>query len=122
MSVPFFLAIILEDGLLQLPVLSAGGDENGDIGIGILPESEESIVGCSGLCCLARKRERAGKSKLGQRANRLVYHHAWPIQDFLKLRGRLSSAVSEKQSLPANINRIQIRSKGAVARKAQFIR
>src|SRR5258708_769460 len=50
--------------LLQLSVFGLGGDEDGDVGVGVFPQREEVLIGPARLRCIALQRVSAGEAKL----------------------------------------------------------
>jgi hypothetical protein len=67
-TVQSFVRQQLGRGLLQLRVLGFGLLKDGDVGVGVFPEGEEVLVGCSGLVCVAFQSVGSGEAKVGQRS------------------------------------------------------
>src|SRR5258708_30918303 len=55
--------------LLQLSVFGLGGDEDGDVGVGVFPESEEILIGGAGFGCITLEHVSAGEGEPGQWMN-----------------------------------------------------
>src|SRR5438445_1573823 len=71
--------------LLQLRVLRVGFLQDGNIGVGILPESEKVLILRVGFGCIALERVGAGEAKMGQHADRRVQCDAAMAVDILEL-------------------------------------
>jgi hypothetical protein len=52
--------------LFQLRVFGLGGDENGNAGVGVFPEGEETLIGCAGFGSVALQRVSASQTKVRQ--------------------------------------------------------
>ena len=77
-------------GLLQLRVLSFGLLVDGDVGVGVFPESEKALIcGFSFRGILLHGRS-AGELQASQCAVRIVSKDDAVIKDFLKLGGGLT--------------------------------
>src|SRR5260370_69116 len=50
--------------LLQLSVFGLGGDEDGDVGVGVFPESEEILIGGAGFGCITLEHVSPGEGEL----------------------------------------------------------
>ena len=102
----------------QFCVFCGGLGQDGDVGVGVFPEGEESGVGGAGFWGVADEAIGAGETEMGQSADGFIAHHAMPIQDFLKLRSSWSSLMSSKVSLTADIDEIEVGPERAVAGNA----
>jgi hypothetical protein len=71
--------------LRQLCVLSFGLFENGDVRVGVFPESEEILVGSAALGGVALHRVGASQLEMSQSADRFIQHNATMVEDFLEL-------------------------------------
>src|SRR4029077_18654109 len=116
----------------QLRIFGLGGDENGDVGVGVFPESEENVVGGAGfgasgvgvgtLQRLRLKRVGAGEAETGERANGFVCKHGAMIEGFLELGGGFPSLMPSEIRLTAHINGMQGERESGVARGPQLKR
>src|SRR5712691_7432948 len=76
----------LEDAeLLQLCVLRLGLLQDGNVGIGVFPESEEVLVSGAALCSVAGEGVGAGEAEMGESAQREVQHDAAMVEELLEL-------------------------------------
>jgi hypothetical protein len=77
----------------QLGVLGFGGNEDGDILVGVPPESEEVLVGNARFGCLALQRVSAGQPQVSQCADSFILHQASMIEDLLILTSRFAALI-----------------------------
>ena len=82
-------------GLLQLGVLGFGGDEDGDVGVGVFPEGEEILIGGAGLGGIARESVGTGQAEMGECTQRAVDHDAAVVDKPLKLCGCGTAVVGQ---------------------------
>jgi hypothetical protein len=71
---------------LQFRVLRSGLLQDGNVRIGVFPESEKIIVGEATLSSVAREGSGSGDSEMGKSAKRRVDDNARVVEDFSKLR------------------------------------
>src|SRR5262245_18887000 len=71
---------------LQLDVFCPGLMENWDVGVGVLPECEESLVCTFRLRLISRRREHSTELQVRQSADGIRPDDASMIENFLKLR------------------------------------
>ena len=93
--------------LLQLGVFSFRFFEDGNIGVGVLPEGEEVLIGAAAFRRITGHRVRARQTEMGQRAGKKIPHDAAVVEHFLKLGSRLAAFVLLQVGLAAKISRIQ---------------
>src|SRR5215471_17921411 len=74
----------LQPGVFRLGLL-----ENRDVGVGILPNGQEILIGTPGLDSVARNNVRSAQLQVRQGAYRIGEHDAAVIEDLLKFRGGL---------------------------------
>src|SRR5260370_17581858 len=86
--------------LLQLRVLGPGFLQNGDVGIGVFPESEEVLIGSLGFRGVAGEDISAGKAEMRQRAQRKVDDNAAVPQNLLELGACGRSTMGHKDTSP----------------------
>src|SRR5215469_2674952 len=67
---------------LQFGVLGLGLLQDGDVGVGILPQGEEIIVGGTGFRSIALQRIGAGEPEMGERAQRAIHDSRAVINEF----------------------------------------
>src|SRR4051812_19983455 len=73
--------------LLQPGVFRAGLLEDGDVGVGVLPERQKILVGDLGLGGIAGRHERPAELQVGQRADRIADYDPAVIENPLEFRG-----------------------------------
>src|ERR1700678_3597232 len=102
--------------LIQLRVLRLSLFQDGDVGVGVLPEGEEILVGnlCPGF--ISRQRVGAAKSEMRQCAYRRIHHNSPMVEDLLKCSGGFVSATRYEIGFPTHINGIER------ARRTEFVR
>jgi hypothetical protein len=92
---------------LQLRVLRLGFLQDGYVGVGVFPESEEILVFSAALGGIALERVGACQAKVGQRTQREVHYDAAMVEKLLELsRCRLTLAC-QQVGLAAQIGWIQ---------------
>src|SRR4029077_4761171 len=93
--------------LLQLGVFGLRFFEDGNIGVGVLPEDEEILVGSLGFGGITGHLIRARQAEMGQGGSKKIPQDAAMIEHFLKLGSRLAAFVLLQVGLAAKINGIQ---------------
>src|SRR5579871_243619 len=93
--------------LLQVRVLGFGLLEDGDVGVGVLPEAEEVLVCSSRFGGVALNGIGTTELKMGQRASNEVHHNSSVIQELLELDGGRASIVRQQVSFAAQIGGVQ---------------
>ena len=95
---------------MQFRVLRLGFLQDGDVGIGVLPEGEEVLILGAGLHRIAGEGVSAGevKVKVGQCAKREVQHDPTVIEQLLKL-GGCGAAVRDALGDPLRASRELLR-------------
>ena len=78
---------------LQLRVLLLSFLQDGDVGVGVFPESKEVLILCMGFGCIALESVGAGETKMGESADWRVQCDAAMVNDILELDG-CSAAVA----------------------------
>lgn len=89
--------------------------EDGEVGVGVLPEGEEGVVGGAGFGGVTGEGVGACETEMGQGADGFVGDHAAPIEDFLKFGGGLRALMSAEKSLASNIDGVEVGPEGGVA-------
>src|SRR5271156_434667 len=92
--------------LLQLRKLRLGFFKDGNVGIGVLPEGKEILVGGFGFGSVARHRVGAAEAKMRQSSERKVDHNAAMVQKLLELGGCRGSIMFQKVSFAAHVRGI----------------
>jgi hypothetical protein len=80
---------------LQLRVLRLGLLQDGDVGVGVLPEVKEIRVGRASFRAFALEGIGACQTETGQRTKRVVRDQAAMVDDFLELRCRFLSLLGQ---------------------------
>ena len=103
--------------MAQLGVFGFGLDEDGDAGVGVLPEGEEVLIGAAGvgksgggvgtMGGLGFEGEGAGDLEMGECADGFIEHDAGVIEDFLELRSGGRAIVRGEICLTPNIARVK---------------
>src|SRR5262245_148053 len=83
--------------------------ENGDVRIGVLPESKEVLVGFLCLHIVAEQDVRSGDAEMRERVDDVKRKNSLTIDDFLKFTRSSSSRLRLEVSQTANINAPQHR-------------
>ena len=94
--------------LLQLRVLGLGLLQDGDVGVGVFPESEEFLIGRFRFRRIARHGIGATDLKMRQRSGHKVSHDAPVIQQLLELGGCRGAVVRQQVRLPAHVRGVQV--------------
>jgi hypothetical protein len=90
--------------LLYFRPFGFGGDEDRDIGVGVFPKREESVVLGAGFVGVARKRQGTRELGVGQGDDRAVEDEARVVQNFLKLGGGFAALAILQVSFSAHVN------------------
>src|SRR5215831_9808189 len=101
---------------MQLCVLRLGLLEDGDVGVGVLPQCEEMLIGRFCLGAVALHGVGATELQMRECSDGVVEHISAMVENFLELRGGFAASVYGQIGLPAYIDGI------AVANDAEFIR
>jgi hypothetical protein len=75
--------------LLQLRVLGFGFLQDGDVGVGVLPEGEEVLIGGAGFGGVALHNVGACEAEMDERADRFSLYNSPMGENLLKFRGGL---------------------------------
>ena len=70
--------------LMKFAVLGFGGEENGDIGVSVLPQGEEILVRGAGLGGLSLQGIGTANLEMGQRSNQRIQNHATMVEYLLE--------------------------------------
>src|SRR5215469_8484285 len=89
--------------LLQLGVLGFGLFQDGDVWVGVFPESEEVVVSGFRFGWGARERIGTGKAEMSQRCYRRVPRYTPVIQDLLELLRRVSALLRSQIRLATQV-------------------
>jgi hypothetical protein len=73
--------------LLELGVFGFGLLEDGDVGVGILPEGEEVPIGGAGFRSVASQFKGTAQAETRQSTYRVIHDDAAMVSDFLEFRG-----------------------------------
>jgi hypothetical protein len=93
--------------LFEFRILGLGGDEDGNVGIGIFPQAKEILIGGAGLRRVALLNVDAGKSKMRESASRTIPQQPAMVEDFLEFGCRELSLLRRQVSLSADVHGIQ---------------
>src|SRR4029077_11163599 len=93
--------------LLQLCILRLGFFQYVNIGVGILPESEELLVGGFCFCCVTRKSVGARQSQASERTDKIVDHYAAVIDELLELDRSGRPVTCHELRFAAKISRVE---------------
>src|SRR5271169_975625 len=93
--------------LFQLRVLGFRSDEDGNIGVGVLPKREEILIRSFGPGLVARQNKRSPELQIRQRADGIQPHETAMIENLLKLGRRFRIPARGNESLTAHIGRVQ---------------
>ncbi len=86
--------------LLQFFGFGFGFAEDGDVGVGILPEGEEILIGGAGLGGIAGEGFGASDTNVRESAGRTILHEPAVIDNFLKFRGGGASLLAGQIRFP----------------------
>src|SRR5262249_37397041 len=92
---------------LQLRVFCAGLFEDLDVGVGIVPNGQESLIGTPALDPVACNNVRSAQLHVRQSAYGIGEHDAAVIKDFLKFRRGFLTTSCCKVGLTAHVNGIE---------------
>src|SRR5579862_3086854 len=92
---------------LKLGVLCPGLFQDGNVGVGVLPQGEEILIGGAGFVGVALQRIRAGEAEMGEHKERIVREHVGMVEKFLILRRRFGALMEEQVCLPAHVRGIK---------------
>jgi hypothetical protein len=92
-------------GLLQFGVLCLCLFEDGDGGVGVLPQREEILIRGARLGRVAYHCIRPAEAKTRQRADDEISHHARMIDDQLKVRHGVRASVRGEIAYAPNVRR-----------------
>jgi hypothetical protein len=92
---------------LQFRVFGLGGDEDRDVGIGVLPESEEILISLARFGGIHLQSVGAGKAEAGEGSKRRIGNDGAVVDELLKFRGGIPALVESEKSLAANIERVR---------------
>src|SRR6266851_4082887 len=95
--------------LSQLRVLGFGCDEDGDVGVGVLPERKEILVSSAGVGRVILQGVGACQAEMRERAQGASPHKPAMIEKLLKLPGSFTPLMQDQAGLPAQINRVKRR-------------
>ena len=104
--------------LLQLCVLHLRFFQDGNLGIGVLPKSEEILILLASLGCVTLHSVSAGHAEIRQHAERVANHDSAMIHNFLKFPGGFGTLVGGQVCLATHIVRIE----GSKIRKCRAAR
>jgi hypothetical protein len=93
--------------LFQFRVLCLSSDEDGNVGVRVLPKREEILIGRLGLGGVALHGVGASKAKVRQGTQGKVDDNATMIEKFLKFRGGFGSLLQKQIRVTAHVNGIQ---------------
>src|SRR5271166_2722772 len=88
----------------QLGVFGFRGDEDGNAGVGVFPQSQEILIRCSGLGRITLKRIGTGDTQMRQRADWGIQDHAAMVDDFLEFRCRLLAAMGREVGFASQVS------------------
>jgi hypothetical protein len=91
--------------LLQLRVLSFGLPQNRDVGVCVLPESEEVLIGCKGFAGVTLHCGSSADLQMCERSDGFTSNNLSLGQDFLELRYGFASLMRRQISFPAYVGR-----------------
>ena len=93
--------------LLQLRIFSLGLLQDGDVGVGILPEREELVVSGLRLCTVRLQSESPGTTNERESVQRIICHQGAMVDKFLKLRGGFCTVLKKQVRLPSHVRGIK---------------
>ena len=93
--------------LFEFGVFGLGGDEDGDVGVGLFPLGEEVLIGGTGFGSVALHGVSAGQAEMGKRARGAIPQQPAMVQYFLEFDGSGCSLLRAQLSLGADVNGIQ---------------
>jgi hypothetical protein len=107
--------------LLQRRVLRLGLLQNGNVGIGVFPESEEILVGSPCLSSVSRQQVRPRQFQVRECTDGFVHNETGMIENLLELSGSSGALVHCQIRLASQVNGIksEIQEYG---RFSQFVR
>ena len=104
-----FVSAVGGSQLLQFRVLGLGLLQDGDVGVGVLPQGQKILIRGASLGSVSLQYVRAPELQMSQRPNGFVEHNSAMVEDFLKLCCCFFALVGRKVALSSHIHRIQIR-------------
>jgi hypothetical protein len=87
-------------------MLRLGLLQDGDVGVGVLPEREEVLIFVAGLGGIALQDVGSRESDMGERANGFVADDAGVVEDFWELGGCGGTVLGGEIGLDAQVNGI----------------
>src|SRR5260370_42496001 len=93
--------------LLQLGVFGLGGDEDGDVGVGVFPQRQKILIGRLGLGGVALQGISAGNAEIRECSDGFVEHNPAMAEDFLELGGGFAALIDLQIRFPAYIDWIE---------------
>ena len=87
--------------LTQFRVLGLGGDQDGDIWVGVFPGREKGLVCRGRVGSVVGNRIGPRELKLGERSGHKISHDALVIEQLLEFDGRGRATVYAQESLAA---------------------
>src|SRR5205823_4582058 len=105
---------------LQLRVLRLGSLQDGDVGVGVLPEGEEVQIGSASFRAIALEGVGAGEAEASKRPQWEVHDGAAMVEKLLELGRRRAAIVQHQVSLATHIDWAEKTLKSR--RLTQFIR
>src|ERR1700693_2772134 len=91
---------------LKLGVFGFGGDEDGDVGVGVLPLGEEILICRLGLGGVGLHHIGASEAEMGQCANGFIQNNPAMVEDFLELGSGLGALMLGEIGFAAHIHGI----------------
>ena len=93
--------------LLQFRVLCPGFFQDGDVGVGVLPQIEEVLISSAGWGFVSSERIGTPHLPMCQRTERKIHQATGMIQEFLKLAVRFVPLIETQVGLAAEIGRVK---------------
>src|ERR1700675_4959422 len=93
--------------LLQLGVFGLGSDEDGDVGVGVLPQREEILICGAGFRGVTLHGIGAGEAEMSKRPCRTIPQQPAMVEEFLELASRCLALLRAQVSLGADVHGIQ---------------
>src|SRR6266849_7877105 len=91
----------------QPRILLLGFLQDGDVGIGVFPESEKILVCGAGLTDVGLHRVSTSEAEVGECPQREVQHNTAMIEEFLELGSGCRAVVGHELGLAAQVHRVQ---------------
>src|SRR5262245_35127597 len=98
----------LAGALLQLCVFRFGFLQDGNIWVGVLPQSKKILIRSACLGVVALKRERMRQPQASQGTRRRDLSKSGVVKNFSELRGRRTTVVQRQAGPSAHIGRIYL--------------